>query len=77
MERNTITKINALKVGDRFYKLHDRKKTVWTKTDHAPKKTNYYTYTNFANTDDKMYPEPFKHDTQVVFLRRPVLNEAQ
>lgn len=72
MQRNTRTTIEALKEGDRFYKLCDRAKEVWTKVPSAAKQTGYQTYKHFAlkDGDHPKYPQAFKNDTPVVFLRR-------
>lgn len=69
MERNTVTTIDQLRVGDRFYKQSDRKKIVWEKVFHATKKTHFMTYRFFAKQDGMLYPEPIKKSTQLIFLR--------
>ncbi len=71
MERNTRTTIGALEDGDRFYLLADKRKEVWTKVARAIKKTGYQTYGHFAIKDggNPKYPQAFKKETSVVFLR--------
>jgi len=72
MQRNTRTTIEALEEGDRFYRLGDRGKEVWMKVESAAKQTGYQTYKHFALKDggNPKYPQAFKNDTPVVFLRR-------
>lgn len=72
MERLQRCEINKLIPGDRFYIAGDSKKTVYQKILHDPKKTYFYTYTNFAtrpesNLSLKIYI--FKKETLVIFLR--------
>lgn len=69
MERNTVTTMYHLKIGDRFYKCSDKKKTVWTKVEAETKQTHFQTYKHFGILDGEKYPVAFKSDTQVIFLR--------
>lgn len=72
MERNTITTIDKLEIGDRFYKLNDKKKVCWTVVE-AEKKTTYFrTYRFFAMKDGENFPTPTNKDTQLVFLRHKI-----
>jgi hypothetical protein len=82
MERLTVTKINDLQIGDRFYKASDRKKVTMVKVDHTVKRTYYRTYRNFC-IEAAVYDHhkgilkavheriirPLNADTAVVFLR--------
>jgi hypothetical protein len=69
MERNTKTAIYNLQIGDRFFKLNDKKKEVWEKVGHHIKQTKYQTYSNFAKRDYERFASAFKSDTEVIFLR--------
>jgi hypothetical protein len=69
MERNTLTSMGQLKIGDRFYLKSDRKKTVWEKVESEVKVTNYQTYKHFAQLPGMNYPQPMNRNTVVIFLR--------
>lgn len=69
MNRNTLTTVMALSVGDRFYKLTDRNKMVLMKVDAPVKKTEYRTYRHFCKSDSDRWPVAINGDTKVVFLR--------
>ncbi|WP_346237745.1 hypothetical protein ABDK00_001545 [Niabella insulamsoli] len=69
MERNTITTVDKLQLGDRFYKANDKNKTVLTKVESEIKVTIYRTYRHFAKTDKEKFPQPINANTRVVFLR--------
>lgn len=69
MERNTATTISELQIGDRFYKVSDRKKSVWTKVEKEPYSSGFQTYTNFALQDGRKHTDAFKSDTKLIFLR--------
>ena len=69
MERNEITEIKNLLLGDRFYKLKDKGKTVFEKVDAKAKTTQYQTYSHFAKVSGEKFPQSFKSETAVVFLR--------
>ncbi|MFL5808067.1 MAG: hypothetical protein ACJ749_01020 [Flavisolibacter sp.] len=69
MERNTQTTISELKIGDRFYKPTDKKKTVWEKVPGDAVVTKYQTYKNFAITAGEKYPVMMQKQTIVIFLR--------
>ena len=80
MNRNTVTMISELKIGDRFYKAGDKNKTVFQKVDHKSKRTQWQTYTQFAieakilgrdlnQSKIEEHAKAFKRDTSVIFLR--------
>lgn len=69
MERNTLTTIDKLQVGDRFYKANDKKKEVWEVVEHETKQTHFQTYRFWATNGKLKYPEPVKKNTVLVFLR--------
>ncbi|TZF81797.1 hypothetical protein FW774_17220 [Pedobacter sp. BS3] len=81
MQRNTITTAGALKVGDRFYKLSDKKKKPFEIVQGDTKVTHFRTYKLFCCAcdilDNKYMSEALKRrqysalvkDTQVVYLR--------
>ncbi|RKR83213.1 hypothetical protein BDD43_3415 [Mucilaginibacter gracilis] len=69
MKRNEITEAKHLKLGDRFYKQSDAKKTVLELVAGKPDKTHNV----FAREPHKRYPEPLKRDTKVVFLRHGII----
>lgn len=69
MERNTRTTVGKLAIGDRFYKVNDKNRTVLQKIEHAPFQTKHYKYTNWAIADGDRHADKMKHDTEVIFLR--------
>lgn len=69
MERNTTTTISHLQIGDRFYKISDRNKSVWTKVEGKVVITKYQTYKHWAIKDGERHADMFKSDTAVIFLR--------
>ncbi|MBC7399823.1 MAG: hypothetical protein H7289_07735 [Mucilaginibacter sp.] len=74
MERNQITTVIELKVGDRFYKLNDKSKTVYQMVSYKTKTTKYATYAYWCQKPDNIgsrYPNlhAIKPETQVVYLR--------
>lgn len=71
MERNTLTTAKSLQIGDRFYKLADKKKMPLQMVAHKAKATKYQTYTLWCIPDgrDKRYPDAIKGETEVIFLR--------
>lgn len=69
MERLTVTTIDKLQVGDRFYKAADRQKAVWTKVQHDVKITNFQTYKYFALKDGSRHPEAISKTTSLIFLK--------
>lgn len=84
MERNTVTNIARLQIGDRFYKANDKHKIVFEKVEHETKKTAYQTYKHWAVeakycrgtlTADQieMYAKPINSATEVIFLRHKEL----
>lgn len=73
MERNTITKVNRLNYGDRFYKVKDKKKKVFELIPGERKTTAFRSYGFFGKADDELHPRPLDGKTDVVFLRH---NEA-
>ena len=84
MERNDKTTMYRLRPGDRFYKLADKKKTVFEKVEHETKKTHFRTYKHWAIdakycrgtlTPDQieMFGKPINGDTEVIFLRHKEL----
>lgn len=75
MERNTLTTIKEVQIGDRFYKVGDPKKTLYTLTEAEPQKTFFQTYKHFAVKDGEKHKQAFKAFTQVVFLRN--INNTQ
>lgn len=77
MERNTITTMRELKIGDRFYKAADKKKTVYERVEHETTKTKYQTYQYWdlegslllKATNLERYAKAITGSTEVVFLR--------
>lgn len=70
MKRNEITAIKNLQVGDVFYKHNDKSKTVFELVEGKPIATQYQTYSFFGlKRGTKKYPDVFKSDTVVVYLR--------
>lgn len=69
MERNTITTIDKLLIGDRFYKKTDRTKTVYTKVSVKPMANKYRVLTYGALKDGERHPNHMSTDTLLVFLR--------
>lgn len=84
MERNSVTTISKLKLGDRFYKAGDKNKKVLEKFDHAVKQTRFQTYSHFAvpaSVIDTLKPGhevlssyimAMKSDTELIFLRHKI-----
>lgn len=72
MKRNEVTEIRDLQNGDRFYKVGDKHKTVFEKIEHETKMTKYQTYSHWGCVDGSNFPQAFKSDTQVVFLRNKI-----
>lgn len=62
MERNTLTSIENLKIGDRFYKALDKKKEVWEYISYSNKKYH-------CKRDNELHPTPFSGLMAVRFLR--------
>ena len=68
MERNTTTTASELKIGDRFYKLNDKHKTVLEVVPHESTLTKYHAYC-WCKVEGSRFTVPIKGDTMVVFLR--------
>lgn len=68
MERNTSTHIGALKIGDRFYFLSDRKKVVYQVTAWEPHAKLYNRINAYGY---KMLSHDIKanNEKHVIFLR--------
>jgi hypothetical protein len=73
MKRNEVTTAGSLKMGDRFYKQADSKKTVLEIVAGDKKVTNYQTYSVFAREPHKKHGDPMKSNTKVVFLRHGII----
>ena len=81
MERNTITTMRELQIGDRFYKASNKKKTVYERVEHETTKTKYQTYQYWAvegcfqltTTSIERFAKAFTGSTEVVFLRHKEL----
>lgn len=58
MERNTVTTIDKLEIGDRFYKVGDKKKDVYTKVGITT-----------MQKDGERYPMFLNPARQIVFIR--------
>lgn len=81
MNRNEVTTAENLQIGDRFYKLGDKKKEVLQMIQHEAKVTHFRTYklfccpslaidNNLMNQKLKDYQiKPIIKETQVVFLK--------
>lgn len=69
MEAKTVTTINRLFIGDRFYKLSDAKKIVYERVKSDLKKTKYRTYGFWAKSDTSNEVKVFDGKTRVMFLR--------
>ena len=63
MEKKTLTTLDKLNDGDRFYKAGDQKKQVWTKNQSIDHQISYVT------KDKERYPQKMKLNAPVVFLR--------
>jgi hypothetical protein len=63
MERNAVVSIAQLELGDRFYKLSDKTKTVWNYLGIIKNKAE-------AIKDFDKWPTPIAKHTQVVFLTK-------
>lgn len=79
MQRNQTTTANLLKLGDRFYKLNDKTKTVYQMVTYKAKTTKYTTYNYWCQKPDNMgsrYPniQAIKPETAVVFLHHVSLS---
>lgn len=48
MNKNTLTTVDKLQIGDRFYFANDRNRVVWEKVQHEIKSTHYRTYHHFC-----------------------------
>ncbi|MDM8176866.1 hypothetical protein QT327_21365 [Olivibacter sp. 47] len=82
MQRNEMTTMEKLSLGDRFYFANDKKRLVWQKVEHETTQTKYRTYKHFALlasvVDNPCMKEEYKKnltkavnkDTAIVFLRR-------
>lgn len=69
MERNTVTTVDKLNLGDRFYCLSDKKKQPYTVVESKYKITKYQTYKHRALKDGERHPVFLNATKQVVFLR--------
>ena len=69
MERNTITTIDKLEFGDRFYKASDKTRKVYTKVPVRPLKNKYRTLQYGALKDGEKFPNHMTVEIQLVFLR--------
>jgi hypothetical protein len=81
MTRNQLTTAGSLQVGDRFYKLGDKKKEVFQMIAHEAKQTHFRTYKLFCcpaiAMDNKLMSQKLKDyqikpiikDTKVVYLK--------
>ncbi len=74
MERNTVTTIDQLQVGDRFYKANDKNKRMFQKVKAGSNgekyvRTRYKTYSHFAKADKELHPVMIERTTAVVFIR--------
>lgn len=88
MERNTRTTVKKLKLGDRFYKLGDKKKKAMQLVEGHVKATQFQTYKYFCCPadlmDNKLMTIDLKKrqfvailkDTEVIFLRSVSENQA-
>lgn len=64
MKKNTITTAGSLNIHDRFYKLHDKNKTV-LEVKSNPLDSAYIS----AKKDFEQYPFYINKKKEVVFLR--------
>lgn len=78
MKRNDLVTVVELKIGDRFYKATDKKKTVFEMVVGEKKQNHFRTYKYFCCEADLIERNPImkdrsykaiNKDTQVVFLR--------
>lgn len=81
MNRNELTTAENLKIGDRFYKLGDKKKEVFEMIAHEAKATHFRTYKLFCcpalAMDNKLMQKrlkdyqikPILKETKVIFLK--------
>lgn len=82
MQRLTVTTIDELQIGDRFYKASDKKKVTLVKVEHDVKRTYFRTYRNFCieaaiydaqkgilKPIHERFINPLNKETPVVFLR--------
>lgn len=73
MQRNQTTTVKSLALGDRFYKLNDKAKTVYQMVSYKTKTTKYVTYNYWCQKPDNIgsrYPtiNAIKPETQVIYL---------
>jgi hypothetical protein len=69
MQKGTVTKVNRLNIGDRFYKLKDKKKAVYEMVPGEIKRTAFKTYGYWCQADGDRYPKAINGKTEVVYLR--------
>lgn len=69
MEKYTRTTIDQLRIGDRFYRLGDKRKQEWTKVIHKSNRFQLQSHTNWALKDACRYPLAMDTTTEVIFLR--------
>jgi hypothetical protein len=69
MERNTVTTIDVLQMGDRFYKAGNAKKEMYTVVKVKPLKNKYFILVYGALKDGEKYPVHIKKETKLVFVR--------
>lgn len=72
MERNKVTTLGKLQIGDRFYKAGDKKKKVWT-IKSPGKNLNEY----MVQEDGDPYPRALKGNAPVVYLRSALEQTAR
>jgi hypothetical protein len=81
MNRNNVTTVDKLVIGDRFYRCNDKHKEVLELVEMPAKRTYYRTYRHFFITAStlenirndaeriKRMAKPINGTTAVVFLR--------
>lgn len=69
MKKFTVISVNRLVIGDRFYKVNDKKKKVLELVQGEVLITKFRVYGFFYKTDNDNTPKPIVGSTKVVFLR--------
>jgi hypothetical protein len=76
MEPKTVCKITQLQIGDRFYKVGDSKKVMYSKVEVKEKRNKYFVLKHAGLQDGFKNPHYFLDNTTVVFMRhKPADND--
>ena len=77
MKRFEISTAGQLQIGDTFYQLNDKTKTVFERIEGKTVRTKYATYSVLARERGNRYASLMKSNTAVVFLREGEFRQAQ